>query len=176
MRRLRAFVTCSTLLLGTAVADAAPPAKGSGAEADSIRVFLAEMAAKLKGKDLKHIQQRVKLPFKMTWLNDGNQEKATLRKPADVAKRVTIETGLLKILASAADLEKTRAGGCDMGEGKAVPDAGPMVLVLKGKRASVTAPPSTCEGQGLTNTVYELAQDKKGEWQLVSQSYIPAAQ
>ena len=175
MHAVRVLVICTTVLLGAAVASAAPPAKGGGAEGDAIRVFLAEVAGKLKAKDLKYLQQRVKLPFRMAWLSEGNEQKATLRKPADVAKSLTIETGLLRLLASATDLEKTRAGGCDMGEGKVIPNAGPMVLVLKGKKATVTAPPGSCEGQGLTNTVYELAPDKKGEWQLVSRGYIPAA-
>ena len=83
--------------------------------------------------------------------------------------------GFATAVANADDLEKTRAGGCDKASGKVVPNLGPMVLALKGKKATVTSPPSRCGGQHDHNLVYELARDKKGEWQLVSQGYVPAA-
>lgn len=159
------------MLLVTAAG--AAPAEGGSAEADAIRVFLAEMAAKLKGKELKYLQRRVTLPFKRAWLSDGDAKKETLRKAADVAERVQIATGLLRLLASSGDLEKTRAGGCDGDE--VARNAGPMVLVLKGKQATVTAPPELCGAQADHNRVFQLAQDRKGEWRLVSEGYVMVA-
>jgi hypothetical protein len=167
MRALRLVATCSAVLLCT-VARAAPD-EGGSADADAIRVFVAEAAARLKGKELKYVQQRVRLPFKRAWLSDGNPKKETLRKAAEVAERVEIPAALLRLLASSGDLEKTPAGGCD---GDAVDrKAGPMVLVLKGKTATVTAPPEVCGAQADHNRVFQLARDKKGEWQLVAEGY-----
>jgi hypothetical protein len=162
-------MACAALLLGPAAASAAPD-EGASADADSIRVFLAEAAAKLKAKEVKYLQQRVKLPFKREWLSDGNPKKETLRTAAAVADRVEIGAALLRLLASSGNLEKTHAGGCD---GDQVDkSAGPMVLVLKGKTATVSAPPELCGGQADHNRVYQLARNKKGEWQLVSQGYV----
>jgi hypothetical protein len=171
MRALRIAAACGAVLLGAPAS--AAPAEGASADADTVRVFLAEMAAKLKGKDLAYLQKRVKLPFKREWLSDGNSKKETLRKAAQVADRVEVPTGLLKLLAASAELANTPAGGCD---GDSVdPKAGPMVLVVKGKAATVTAPPELCGGQADHNRVFQLARDKKGEWQLVAQGYVMVA-
>jgi hypothetical protein len=140
------------------------------------KVFMIELAAKVKAKDLKYLGERVKLPFKIAGINDGNEERYTMRKPPEVAKMLDIEDSLLKLLSGGKDLEKVKAGGCDMGEGKALPEAGPPVLVLKGNKATLTAPPTFCGGQGDNSKVYELEKDKKGVWILVSRGYVMAAQ